>query len=162
MQTLNQFLKATLQLELSVNVKQIVVGIVDRFANYALKVREEAANAIGRSLLVFKLIHTKDDQGKEGAKGIPSDMQLFDIFWNQITELVKTRAEFLFEDTIALLVSLMGLALNCYPEHIEYVDQILEFAVQRFQLTASSQPYSFPFPLCLTNPESGRNSSSIA
>ena len=79
----------------------------------------------------------------EVAKGIPSDMQLFDIFWNQITEIVKTRAEFLFEDTIALLVSLMGLALNCYPEHIEYVDQILQFAFQRFQLTTSTQPCVF-------------------
>ena len=37
----------------------------------------------------------------------------------------------MFEDTIALLVSLMGLALNCYPEHIEYVDQIRDGKARR-------------------------------
>jgi vacuolar protein sorting-associated protein 35 len=39
--TLDSFLNATAQLERNVNIKQIVASLIDRFANYAARVRDE-------------------------------------------------------------------------------------------------------------------------
>lgn len=39
--TLDSFLNATAQLQRNVNIKQIVISLIDRFANYAARVRDE-------------------------------------------------------------------------------------------------------------------------
>ena len=76
LQTLDTFLSSTAQLERTVNVKQIVISLIDRFANYAARVRDEAAQ-------------------KEGSEtAIPEDVKLFDVFWNQIIELVRVCIHF--------------------------------------------------------------------
>lgn len=61
-------------------------------------------------------------------RGIPEDVELFVVFWAQIVELVKARRDMTVQDMTALLVSLINLSLSCYPEKLEYVDQILAFA----------------------------------
>ena len=60
--------------------------------------------------------------------GIPSELALFDVFWEQITELMETRPEFTIEDTSSLLLSSCRLASNCYPEKLEYIDCVLGLA----------------------------------
>jgi vacuolar protein sorting-associated protein 35 len=57
--------------------------------------------------------------------GIPDDVKLFDVFWEQIQELIDARPEFNFEDIVSLYTSLNSLALNCYPDRLEYIDRIL-------------------------------------
>lgn len=47
------------------------------------------------------------------AKGIPADVKLYEIFFDQVTNLVKTRA-LPIQDTMALLTSLINLALYVY------------------------------------------------
>ncbi|GAA5797062.1 vacuolar protein sorting-associated protein 35 [Helicostylum pulchrum] len=61
-------------------------------------------------------------------RGIPEDVELFVVFWGQIVELVKARPDLTVQDLTALLVSLINLSLSCYPEKIDYVDQILAYA----------------------------------
>ena len=39
--TLDSFLNATAKLERNVNIKQIVISIIDRFANYAARIQNE-------------------------------------------------------------------------------------------------------------------------
>lgn len=69
--------------------------------------------------------------GEDGPKpGIPADIKLYDIFYNQVVDLIKTRA-LPIQDTMALLVSLVNLALNIYPDQLSYVDQVLDFATQK-------------------------------
>ena len=41
LRTLDSFLSATAQLQRNVNVKQIVISLIDRFSNYAARVRDE-------------------------------------------------------------------------------------------------------------------------
>ncbi|KAG9079780.1 Vacuolar protein sorting-associated protein 35 [Ceratobasidium sp. 370] len=70
---------------------------------------------------------------KEGAppkkfRGIPEDVRLFEVFWQQVVELIKARPDLSIQDITALLVSLINLALSCYPDRLEYVDQVLAFA----------------------------------
>lgn len=101
---LDLYLSAVAQLQPNVNLKQIVIALVDRFSQYSQ--REET--------------------------GIPEDILLFDVFWDQIMNLITHRVEFLLEDIIALLVSLNSLALNCYPKKLEYIDRVLGMAHDKF------------------------------
>lgn len=45
LQTLDSFLSATAQLQRTVNVKQIVISLIDRFSSYAIRIRDEALEA---------------------------------------------------------------------------------------------------------------------
>jgi len=123
--TLNMFLSATAQLNKGVDVKQIVISLIDRFSNYAARARDEMVsegeNADGTSI-----------------SGIPEDVHLFEVFWEQITELIKARPEFTITDIIALLLSLVKLSLNCYPEKLDFVDKVLGFASDNVRMTSNS------------------------
>ncbi|KAH6571680.1 hypothetical protein BASA62_003766 [Batrachochytrium salamandrivorans] len=114
---LDMFLSATARLQRSVNVKQIVISLIDRFAAYAARAREESTN-------------TKDNKS---ISGIPDDVRLFEVFWTQITELIKARPEFAFPGYIALLGSLANLSLNCYPDELAYIDMVLGIAKEKVQ-----------------------------
>ncbi|KAJ3411993.1 Vacuolar protein sorting-associated protein 35 [Chytridiales sp. JEL 0842] len=113
LRTLDLFLSATAKLSRYVNVKQTVISLIDRFAAYAARARDEAESKGGATKAI---------------SGIPDDVQLFDVFWSQITELVQARPEFTIQDIVALLVSLMNLSLNCYPDRLDNVDKVLGFA----------------------------------
>ncbi|KAI8140334.1 vacuolar protein sorting-associated protein 35 [Fennellomyces sp. T-0311] len=73
---------------------------------------------------------TKEEEEEEVKKvrGIPEDVELFVVFWEQVVELVKARPDLSIQDLTALLVSMTNLSLSCYPERLEYVDQILLYA----------------------------------
>jgi vacuolar protein sorting-associated protein 35 len=62
--------------------------------------------------------------GKEGAD---AKVKLYEIFFGQVKNLVEAQ-HLPIHDTMALLVSLSNLALNIYPDRLEYVDQILAYA----------------------------------
>jgi len=70
--------------------------------------------------------------------GIPEDVHLFEVFWEQITELIKARPEFTITDIIALLLSLVKLSLNCYPEKLDFVDKVLGYASDNVKMTSNS------------------------
>ncbi|XP_035680278.1 vacuolar protein sorting-associated protein 35-like isoform X2 [Branchiostoma floridae] len=105
LQTLNPFLRSCAELHASVNVKNIIIALVDRLALFA----------------------HRDD-----GPGIPNDIQLFDIFSQQVATVTQARQDMPTEDIVSLQVSLINLALKCYPEKIQYVDKVLETTVQIF------------------------------
>ena len=76
LQCLDMYLSAIAGLHPSVNVKTLVISLIDRFAGYAARVREERSTA-GESA---------DQQG-----GISDDSQLFNVFWEQVNELIEVR-----------------------------------------------------------------------
>ncbi|CAO3591925.1 unnamed protein product [Absidia cylindrospora] len=209
LRTLQPFLSATAQLHPKVNVKQIIISLIDRLAAYAAReaegededeeqeehvpdtkqeksasetedtsdvldtdeqeatednqdgknadtgavTTEETENAQDATNGEFNgAEHDKTDQA-DGAtadvtettekeqeneveeskpvkkvRGIPQDVELFVVFWGQIVELVKARPDLGIQDLMALLVSLINLSLSCYPEKLDYVDQILTYA----------------------------------
>ncbi|EKM60540.1 uncharacterized protein PHACADRAFT_246546 [Phanerochaete carnosa HHB-10118-sp] len=206
--TLGQFLSATAQLHPKVNIKQIVIALIDRLAAYAareaenedpeeMKRQEEAAakrlaekvnarlrqsevvngaheteapavhdasvgwGSTPQSPVVEKLATTteepttngsteetppeKVDKGKEREispvrkfRGIPENVKLFEIFWHQVVELIKARPDLSIQDITALLVSITNLSVSCYPDRLEYVDQVLGFAQEKIQEFATS------------------------
>ncbi|KKA17545.1 Vacuolar sorting protein 35, partial [Rasamsonia emersonii CBS 393.64] len=140
-----------------VDLKKIVIGLMDRLSSYAVrdettedsaKRKEKEEEAVARLLGKLQVSDGKEAQENgtkpetaEGAKpeeaptngtkpGIPDDIKLYEIFYDQVVNLIKTRG-LPIQDTIALLVSLVNLALNIYPDRLEYVDQVLEYASQK-------------------------------
>jgi vacuolar protein sorting-associated protein 35 len=193
--TLDQFLGAVSRLNPHVNVKAIVIGLMDRLSDYAeresqnqpsddkAKIEEEALAKLLEKIKLAKNPQeapapsskdaagpsntngqedeeanddvastaetlTKDDddeasiaetentavEGEDGEnqpprrqRGIPETVQLYEIFFSQVKNLVQAQ-HLPIQDTIALCVSLTNLALNIYPARLDYVDQILDYA----------------------------------
>ncbi|KAJ5760744.1 hypothetical protein N7520_007900 [Penicillium odoratum] len=174
--TLDLLLSAIARLNPYVDLKKIVIGLMDRLSTYAAKEGETESTeaepearkqseeqAVTRLLEKLELDkETKKQELSEVAKGkapqengteepskteepakesetvseedakpsLPAEVKLYDIFYDQVVNLIKTRA-LPIQDTMALLVSLVNLALNIYPDRLEYVDQVLDFAAQK-------------------------------
>ncbi|KEZ46823.1 hypothetical protein SAPIO_CDS0132 [Scedosporium apiospermum] len=83
---------------------------------------------------------TADANGseKDGARpGIPTNVHLYEIFFTQVQHLVGAQ-HLPIQDTIALLVSLTNLALNIYPDRLDYVDQIFDYALLKVREHANN------------------------
>ncbi|OQD93779.1 hypothetical protein PENSOL_c030G00783 [Penicillium solitum] len=183
--TLDLLLSAISRLNPHVDMKKIVIGLMDRLSSYAAREadstvepqarkqsEEEAVTKLLQKLELAKetkpeepkeaSTDSTDDTSKENSTengeaetpkespepaeppteekqvengddtkpGIPAEIKLYDIFYDQVVNLIKTRA-LPIQDTMALLVSLVNLALNTYPDRLEYVDQVLDFATQK-------------------------------
>jgi vacuolar protein sorting-associated protein 35 len=217
--TLDQFLSATTRLNPHVNVKAIVIGLMDRLSAYAVrqsesepledrkKSEEEATIKLLEDLRIAKETRednlrkvneakkakeaneaderetgeqdiskqengdtrdagetetqgsstaaatedgdaTSQDQAAEKPeptdlnqdekkRGIPDRVKLFEIFYDQVANLVKVQ-RLPIQDVVALLESLANLALKIYPERLDYVDRVLAFANDKVQQFANS------------------------
>ncbi|TLD30447.1 hypothetical protein PspLS_02245, partial [Pyricularia sp. CBS 133598] len=215
--TLDQFLAAVSRLNPHVNVKAIVIGLMDRLSDYAERESQNEpeedretmeADAIAELLEKVKIArenaessgpppppppeeHTKrlemgdeniarteadvdssaETSGQDGQsiadseatavngqdgedngeqqepvkkhRGIPENVKLYEIFFGQVKNLVQAQ-HLPIQDTIALLVSLVNLALNIYPGRLDYVDQVLEYATTKVREHANSPDLHSP------------------
>ncbi|EPB83787.1 hypothetical protein HMPREF1544_09471 [Mucor circinelloides 1006PhL] len=101
--TLKPFLATTAQLHANVNIKMIIMALLDRLATYS-----------------------KDEQANMGIQEQEGNV-LFLMFWNEIMELVKSRRELPVQDQTSLFLSLANFSISCYPDRLDYIDQILYF-----------------------------------
>ncbi|KAH6646145.1 vacuolar protein sorting-associated protein [Truncatella angustata] len=83
------------------------------------------------------------DESLKKERGIPKDVKLYEIFFDQVNNLVAAQ-HLAIQDTIALLVSLTNLALNIYPNRLDYVDQILDYANRKVREHANSADLHSP------------------
>jgi len=208
--TLDQFLAAVSRLNPHVNVKSIVIGLMDRLSAYAeresqadesedrSKLEEEAlADLLNKVRLGKEQQESKPDpaeskvdtngdgtdqdaestttaaaasengdetaqsetgtettavegeteqpseDGDKKQRGIPKNIKLYEIFFDQVNNLVNMQ-QLPIQDTIALLVSLTNLALNIYPDRLDYVDQVLEYANRKVREHANSADLHSP------------------
>lgn len=197
--TLDQLLSSIARLNPHVNIKAIVIGLMDRLSSYAsresesepiedrkrmeveatarllekIKISKDAKNEDKRSKTNNVEPQTNDQRNNEAdgplrkstdtngeqtndeeatlaqseaastliedpmdksnsakERGIPEDVKLYEIFYNQVTNLVQAQRLHI-QDTMALLVSLSNLALSIYPDRLDYVDQILSYANEK-------------------------------
>jgi vacuolar protein sorting-associated protein 35 len=189
--TLDQFLSATARLNPHVNVKAIVIGLMDRLSAYAARESESDApedrekaetEATTRLLEKMKIAsesasdaandtndeathqngdskpedgapadvspdNTAEDAAKTDSvetngdakkqRGIPDNVRLFEVFHEQVIHLVSMQ-RLPIQDITALLVSLINLALNIYPDRLEYVDQVFQYANKEVSRFANS------------------------
>ncbi|KAL2810663.1 vacuolar protein sorting-associated protein 35 [Aspergillus granulosus] len=175
--TLDLLLSAIARLNPHVDLKKIVIGLMDRLSSYAAREAETSADpetkkqreeeAVTKLLENLKVSEETKDKPKEDSETTPAqengvektadetqettkpaeeepttngdgddknptspqDVKLYNIFYEQVVNLIKSRG-LPIPDTMALLVSLVNLALNTYPEQLEYVDQVLQFAIK--------------------------------
>lgn len=197
--TLDQFLGAVSRLNPHVNVKAIVIGLMDRLSEYAerdgpndkdeekakieadnlaqllekVKLKKETkpepaptepkssdedANAgkpadetggpsqealasptdgsvtDGASTLAGEdapsVAGTETTAVNGGEEPITENVQLYEVFFAQVKNLVEAQ-HLPIPDVVALLVSLCNLALNIYPDRLDFVDQILAYATTK-------------------------------
>lgn len=197
--TLDQFLAAVSRLNPHVNVKVIVIALMDRLSSYAARESEGQQkedrekleqDAVTKLLEKVKLDEekrkailaepapaqngekseetngeapketeesakeeskpdpapepTEDTNGNETSKtGIPDSIKLYEIFFEQVLNLVNAQ-HLPIQDTTALLVSLANLAINIYPDRLDYVDQVLDFANTKVKQHANSADLHSP------------------
>lgn len=96
LQTLEPFLDTCAKLQPTVDVKSIVVSMLDRLANFAT---QEPTN-------------------------FPREIDVFKIFSSAIANIIEQRPKMTAEDMLALYVSLLNLSLKVYPDKLEYIDQV--------------------------------------
>ncbi|KAJ7074424.1 vacuolar protein sorting-associated protein 35 [Mycena amicta] len=192
--SLGPFLSATAQLHPKVNIKQIVIALIDRLAAYAAreaenedpeetkKQEEAAARRLAEKVKLQKSrarengatpaspsvdssewdqprkppppVGANDSSDAEKStpsgpdvrkfRGVPEDVQLFEVFWHQVVELIKARPDLSIQDITALFVSLANLSLSCYPDRLEYVDQVLSFAADKIREYSESPDLHAP------------------
>lgn len=109
LQTLETFLATCAQLQKSVNVKNIIIAMMNRLANYA----------------------------KERGAGIRDKVDMFRIFLFHTSEVIKNNPKIPMEDILQLQVALVNFASSVYPERIDYVDHVLGFSVQVLEKTGN-------------------------
>ncbi|ODV88842.1 hypothetical protein CANCADRAFT_28229 [Tortispora caseinolytica NRRL Y-17796] len=110
--TLDMLLDAIKKLRPELKVQPIITGLIDRLTNFAIQ-----------PSIVY---------------GIPSDIDLFQIFWSDIQELLESRPDIPNKDVAELLTSLLNLSLVCYPAHVQNIDKVLDFATKTFEATAET------------------------
>merc|ERR1719384_1001809 len=96
---LANFLESCAELQPSVNVKNIITALIDRLAAFATR---------------------------EDSPGIPSHIQLFNIFSDEISAVIKARPDLPPEDIVSLEVSLINLAYKCYRDDTGMIDTVLD------------------------------------
>ncbi|XP_045469525.1 vacuolar protein sorting-associated protein 35 isoform X2 [Harmonia axyridis] len=111
-QTLTPFLKSCAELEAGVNVKNIVISLMERLASFS-----QRAEAIGT----------------EGTASVLKDVKLFEVFSDQVASIIANRQYLPPEDMVSLQVALVNLALKCYPDRVDYIDTVMLNSVEIFQ-----------------------------
>lgn len=104
-QTLEEYLRACSEMNEDVNVKNIIVALVER--------------------LVKKINEINDKDNTTGTT-------LFEIFSKQISEIIKSRPNMPIQDIVALHATLLNLAVRCYDSRLDYVDKVLEITENIF------------------------------
>jgi vacuolar protein sorting-associated protein 35 len=110
LKTLEKFLSTLPQLQKNVNVKNIIVAMMNRLANYA----------------------------QESPDSIPSDLDMFPLFHKYSAQVIESKTQMALEDVLDLQVALVNFASTVYPETIHYVDHVLGYTVQVLEKTSSS------------------------
>lgn len=101
--TLDPFLDTCGKLSPRVNVKNIIISLVNRLAEFVRR---------------------------DGASAVPAEIDLFDVFSKQVASVVDARPDMPPDDIVSLQQSLVNLALQCYPGQYEYVDKVLDYTTQ--------------------------------
>ena len=64
--------------------------------------------------------------GREDSPGVPGNIQLFNIFSDEISSIIRARLEMPPEDIVSQEVSLINMADKCYTERVDMIDTVLK------------------------------------
>ncbi|KAJ0171317.1 hypothetical protein K1T71_012867 [Dendrolimus kikuchii] len=104
---LQPFLKSCAELQPGVNIKNIIIALIDRLASYS----QRNEGNINLSVVL--------EDGKE------QEVQLFEVFSDQVAAITQSRTDMPPEDMLSLQLALLKLAQRCHPDKLNYVDRVL-------------------------------------
>lgn len=84
-----------------------------------------------------------NDGAKDNPNVVPENIKLYEIFFDQVMHLVASQ-RLSVQDTLALLVSLVKIALKVHPDRLDYVDQVLDYASDRVRAYANTPELHSP------------------
>lgn len=96
--TLELYLKTCVDLHEEVNIKNIIVSLIERFVK-CLDLNTDCTN---------------------------EQQNLFEVFSKQISEIINSRPNMPVQDIVALHSTVLNLAVKCYIDRLDYVDKIFE------------------------------------
>jgi vacuolar protein sorting-associated protein 35 len=108
--TLDPYLDSCSQLQENVNVKDIIIALMNKLAAYAA----ESPNAI------------------------PREMEMFPLFHKYTSLIISNNTKLSLKDQLELQVALLNFATKVYPERLDYVDNVLGFSVTILQKSGNS------------------------
>ncbi|XP_052759269.1 vacuolar protein sorting-associated protein 35 [Galleria mellonella] len=104
---LQPFLKSCAELQPGVNIKNIIIALIERLAAYS----QRNEGNINLSVVM--------EDGKE------QEVQLFEVFSDQVAAITQARVDMPSEDMLSLQLALLKLAQRCHPDKLSYVDRVL-------------------------------------
>ncbi|XP_060807154.1 vacuolar protein sorting-associated protein 35 [Amyelois transitella] len=104
---LQPFLKSCAELQPGVNIKNIIIALIERLAAYSQ--RNEGTINLN--------VVTEDGQEQE--------VQLFEVFSDQVAAITQSRADMPQEDMLSLQLALLRLSQRVHPGQLGYVDRVL-------------------------------------
>ncbi|XP_063542609.1 vacuolar protein sorting-associated protein 35 [Cydia strobilella] len=104
--TLQPFLKSCAELQPGVNIKNIITALIERLQHYS----QRSENGVN-------FVVTEDGQEQQ--------VQLFEVFSDQVAAITQSRTDMPPEDTLSLQLALLKLAQRCHPDRLNYVDKVL-------------------------------------
>ncbi|XP_069355840.1 vacuolar protein sorting-associated protein 35 isoform X2 [Maniola hyperantus] len=104
---LQPFLKSCAELQPGVNIKNIIIALIERLAAFS----QRNEGNVNLSVVL--------EDGKE------QEVQLFEVFSDQVAAITQSRTDMPPEDMLALQLALLKLAQRCHPDKLSYVDRVL-------------------------------------
>ncbi|KPJ04237.1 Vacuolar protein sorting-associated protein 35 [Papilio xuthus] len=104
---LTPFLKSCAELQPGVNIKNIIIALIERLASYS----QRNEGNVNLSVVL--------EDGKE------QEVQLFEVFSDQVAAITQSRSDMAPEDMLSLQLALLKLAQRCHPDKLNYVDRVL-------------------------------------
>ena len=138
LRTLDLLLQSIAKFNPQVSIKSIIIAFVDRLTSYATRLAQQHQSPVHPTQSGHDNNNNNSDSESPVATSpvmaaIPDDIKLFDVFWREISSVIRTRPDLATEDVAALLVSMMKLTLGCYPSDLGNVNQVLAFASTAFE-----------------------------
>ncbi|KPJ08095.1 Vacuolar protein sorting-associated protein 35 [Papilio machaon] len=94
---LTPFLKSCAELQPGVNIKNIIIALIERLASYS----QRNEGNVNLSVVL--------EDGKE------QEVQLFEVFSDQVAAITQSRTDMAPEDMLSLQLALLKLAQRCHP-----------------------------------------------
>lgn len=137
--TLDVLLNATTHLNPDVSINKIVLTLIDRLNGYKERQEQEV-----------------EQEGKgSGNEAKVSDANLFQIFWNYLSNLNEERPDLSLQQFMPLVESVMNLSLRWYPENLQNLNALYKITAQKCQEFGADIPpkseYLFQNLLTLQN-----------
>lgn len=126
--TLDKYLSTCTELQENVNVKDILITLMNRLASFAKIGTNDDSNVPSSS------------SASPSTSSSPSSLavfgEMFPLFHKYASKIIETNPKLTLSDTLSLQVALLNFSTKIYPNNINYVDEVLGFSVKVLQKQA--------------------------